>query len=586
MNRCPMTPILFFVTLILFVSLACAVTISPTQPPAQTPANPGGDVIQPPEQPPSQPNQPPADLPPAPAGMVPVPAGNFQMGCDTTSLYDCSEARFGNAGGDHEVPLHTIYLDGYYIDTYEVTNSQYAQCVAAGACDPPLTYTTLDGKEHWKDGKYPHPGYGNYPVVYMSWTDANNYCTWAGKSLPTEAQWEKAARGSSDTRIWPWGNTPPDCSFANYWRDTANNAGRCVDNTAADQAAGFPVVINTAAVGSYPLGASPYGVMDMAGNVDEWVMDFSGSDYREYEPDAWPANPTYEDAEGPFKVIRGGAWGGDAVLMRVSWRSWGATGAQPPFTGFRCASSPNSTSATQPGATGSGAPTPNIAATQTSIAAGGASGTGGTGSTGSSTTPSQPPTQASQNQAGPGFSNFTDNFLDPSSGWPVQSSGPGQWWYANDHYYISVGNANTSAVVSPGYTLADGYVIASGTVTQDQPRAYYGVVCRLQDASNYYFFEIGLDGYYRIGKMWNGNWSMIGMGAAKYSSAINKGIDNGGYNQIMAHCNSNDLSLYVNDIFVETVYDNTFSSGQIGLSASTGDFPGMIAEFDHIIAEE
>ena len=141
-------------------------------------------------------------------------------------------------------------------------------------------------------------------------------------------------------------------------------------------------------------------------------------------------------------------------------------------------------------------------------------------------------------------------------------------------------------MVSPGYTLADGYVIASGTVTQDQPHAYYGVVCRLQDASNYYFFEIGLDGYYRIGKMWNGNWSMIGMGAAKYSSAINKGIDNGGYNQIMAHCNSNDLSLYVNDIFVETVYDNTFSSGQIGLSASTGDFPGMIAEFDYIIAEE
>jgi len=234
--------------------------------------------------------------------------------------------------------------------------------------------------------------------------------------------------------------------------------------------------------------------------------------------------------------------------------------------------------------------TPDIAATQgaisaqqTSIAAGGSSGTGGTGV---STTQPQPPTQTSQNQAGPGFSNFTDNFLDPSSGWPVQNSGPGQWWYANDHYYISVSNANSSAVVSPGYTLADGYVIASGTVTQDQPHAYYGVVCRFQDANNYYFFEIGLDGYYRIGKMWNGNWSMIGMGAAKYSSAINKGIDNGGYNQIMAHCNSNDLSLYVNDIFVETVYDNTFSSGQIGLSASTGDFPGMIAEFDYIIAEE
>ena len=237
--------------------------------------------------------------------------------------------------------------------------------------------------------------------------------------------------------------------------------------------------------------------------------------------------------------------------------------------------------------------TPDIAATQgaisaqqTSTAVSGASGTGGTGGTGVSTTQPQPPTQTSQNQAGPGFSNFTDNFTDPASGWPVDSSGGSQWWYANDHYYISVGNANTSAVASVGYTLADGYVIASGTVTQDQPHAYYGVVCRFQDASNYYFFEIGLDGYYRIGKLWNGNWSMIGMGAAKYSSAINNGTYKGGYNQIMAHCNSNDLSLYVNDIFVETVYDNTFSSGQIGLSASTGDFPGMIAEFDHIIAEE
>ncbi|MCJ7435431.1 MAG: SUMF1/EgtB/PvdO family nonheme iron enzyme, partial [Anaerolineales bacterium] len=151
MKHHPLTPILRFVSLILLIGLACSVSTSqPTDSPDQPP-NLGEDVeptAQPPNQPPSQPNQPPTDLPSAPAGMVPVPAGNFQMGCDTTSLYDCSEARFGNAGGDHEVPLHTIYLDGYYIDTSEVTNSQYAQCVAAGACDHPLTYTTLDGKEH------------------------------------------------------------------------------------------------------------------------------------------------------------------------------------------------------------------------------------------------------------------------------------------------------------------------------------------------------------------------------------------------------------------------------------------------------
>lgn len=217
-----------------------------------------------------------------------------------------------------------------------------------------------------------------------------------------------------------------------------------------------------------------------------------------------------------------------------------------------------------------------ISLQQTNIAA------GGTGNTGSNTTTPQLPTETITFQALPGFSNFTDNFNDPASGWPVQSSGTSQWWYANDHYYISVGSSNTQAVVTPGYNLADGYVMATGTITQDQPHAYYGVVCRFQDVNNYYFFEIGFDGYYHIGKMWDGQWSLIGMGAAKYSNAVK--IND--YNQITGHCKSNELSLYVNDIFVETVYDNTFTSGQIGLSASTGDFPGMTAAFDYIIAEE
>jgi hypothetical protein len=266
--------------------------------------------------------------------------------------------------------------------------------------------------------------------------------------------------------------------------------------------------------------------------------------------------------------------------VRVTDRMGGGGGAANNI-GFRCVSSTNAVSAAPqtnpPGVT----PPPTLAAAPANIPTATLSGTGGSGSTGGSPAAS-PPTQTIIPQAGPGFSNFTDNFIDPSSGWPIQNSGVSQWWYANDHYYISVNNANSQTVVTPGYVLADGYVMASGTVVEDQPHAYYGVVCRMQDVNNYYFFEIGLDGYYRIGKMWNGNWSLIGMGAAKPNPAINTGK----YNQIKAHCSSNDLSLYVNDIFVETVYDNTFSSGMIGLSASTGDFPNMTAEFDFIIAEE
>ncbi len=305
MKQHPYPPILRFVALILLIGLACALpTIEINNPPNQTP--------------------PPADLPPAPAGMVPVPAGNFQMGCDTTSVFDCSEASFA-----HEVPLHTVYLDGYYIDIHEVTNSLYAQCVAAGICGAPISHM-YEGQLVYNDYHYNDPQYGNYPVTLITWNDANNYCTWAGKSLPTEAQWEKAARGSSDTRIWPWGDTSPDCSLVNYWHDTANPAGLCGTDLGG---------VRTSAVGSRPGGASPYGVMDMAGNVYEWVMDYMHLYYyEEYEPDAWPANPIWE--EGVDKVIRGGGWDAPDSVVRVSHRSSAGIEGYGNHIGFRCASSP------------------------------------------------------------------------------------------------------------------------------------------------------------------------------------------------------------------------------------------------------
>jgi hypothetical protein len=201
-----------------------------------------------------------------------------------------------------------------------------------------------------------------------------------------------------------------------------------------------------------------------------------------------------------------------------------------------------------------------------------------------SPTQTQAPTLTTTQQALPGFSNFIDNFTDPNSGWPEDKTGVNQWWYANDHYHINVETANTQVVIPSGYILEDSYVITYGLIPDQTspPQAFFGIVCRYQDINNYYFFEISTDGFYRIGKMWNGQWSLIGMGVAKFSTAIQMND----YNQLMVHCWRNELSLTVNDIFVETVYDNTFNSGEIGLCASAGQVPGMIAAFQYIMAEE
>lgn len=256
-----------------------------------------------------------------PAGMIAIPAGSFQMGCDTNNYDRCPE---------DELPLHTVHLDSYYIDIHEVTNSQYAQCVGAGICDPPASHT-YEGQLIYNDNHYDNPAYTDYPVTFVSWNDANDYCTGAGKSLPTEAQWEKAARGSSDTRVWPWGNTPPDCSLLNY-RDEGG-ADFCGTNLNG---------VCTAAVGSHPDGASPYGAMDMAGNVWEWVEDWLITDYYSYyEPDAWPANPVAgPDAGADHKVLRGGTWNTNESNVRVSDRYAAGPDWEGNTIGFRCASSP------------------------------------------------------------------------------------------------------------------------------------------------------------------------------------------------------------------------------------------------------
>ena len=235
--------------------------------------------------------------------MVLVPAGEFIMGSSN------------NTNHPEEHPAHPVYLDAYYIDKYEVTVAEYAKCHAAGKCATPATGLFYN---------FGQPGKAHHPINGVSWHDAVSYCRWVKKRLPTEAEWEKAARGT-DGRVYPWGNEDASCNYA-----VINEHVTQVPEVNSTTGCG---VKSTWPVGSKPKGISPYGALDMAGNVWEWVSDWYDTAYYATSPGKNPQGPS----SGTLRTLRGGAWNHDWNCARTADRGWSDPQQKNVSDGFRCA---------------------------------------------------------------------------------------------------------------------------------------------------------------------------------------------------------------------------------------------------------
>ena len=236
--------------------------------------------------------------------MVHVKTGAFQMGTSD--------------GEENEGPVHVVGLDALWIDRSEITNGQYRRCVEEGECDPPR-----ESGSHTRVSYYDDGAYDDYPVIYVSWHQASDYCSWVGARLPTEAEWEYAARGPQG-RVFPWGeqfdgNLLNSCD-ANCELDWADES---IDDGYED----------TAPVGSYPGGASWCGAQDMAGNVWEWVEDWYAADAYENSPARNPTGPS----TGEYRMLRGGSWYNYVDFLRSTYRTWHDPGVADTSIGFRCA---------------------------------------------------------------------------------------------------------------------------------------------------------------------------------------------------------------------------------------------------------
>lgn len=224
--------------------------------------------------------------------MALIPEGEFTMGSE--------------AGFPDEMPVHPVWVDAFYLDLLEVTNGQYLDCVEAGACDPPRREdccTESPGTYVKWPEYFGNPEFDAHPVIFITWFDAYDFCTWRGARLATEAEWEKASRGT-DARTYPWGNEEPTPDLLNFlWPEGDFESQR--------------PRYSTAPVGSYPLGASPYGVLDLAGNVYEWLWDRYEARYYERTPYDNPTGPQH----GDYRLTRGGSFWNQAFRNRSANRN-------------------------------------------------------------------------------------------------------------------------------------------------------------------------------------------------------------------------------------------------------------------------
>ncbi len=235
--------------------------------------------------------------------MVSIPAGTYTIGPDESS--------------PENGPAHEVTLDAFEIDMYEVTNREFREFINSDSCPGPLiegnpdpcvydgAVQSVTRDDYWTSTQYQY-----YPVINVRWDQADAYCRWLGKRLPTEAEWEVAARGT-DGRKYPWGDTPPTCDRANF------------EGCAAD----------TIEVGSLPDGVSPFGVYDMAGNVAEWVADYYNPTYYQWGDTDNPTGPP----SGATRVVRGGSWFCSEDKTASTFRDQADPRAQYNSIGFRCA---------------------------------------------------------------------------------------------------------------------------------------------------------------------------------------------------------------------------------------------------------
>jgi len=261
--------------------------------------------------------------------LVYVPGGDFTMGSDSSSFAS-------------ERPVHTVSLDSYWIDRTEVTNFMFEAFVgqrayqtdaeksgSSNGYNPDTNKSELTQGADWQHPLGPASNLtdlSQHPVVHVSWNDAVAYCEWAGRRLPTEAEWEKAARGT-DGRTFPWGSDfdGTRLNFADV------RLGAFWGNSIFDDGFQF-----TSPVGIYPAGASPYGALDMSGNVWEWVNDWVDEAYYQSSPPSNPGGP----ASGEYRIVRGGSWHDPEDGQRAAYRGWAGPEDTDITLGFRCALTP------------------------------------------------------------------------------------------------------------------------------------------------------------------------------------------------------------------------------------------------------